>query len=60
MMRSQVIVHGDCNTFGTMMELMLDIFEDVVDQCLLIYINDMIIYSKIYEEHVTDLKKVLQ
>ena len=59
-MRSRVILQGDCNTPGTMMEAMLDIFKDMAYQCLVIYIDNIIIYSKTYEEHVRDLKKVLQ
>ena len=51
---------GDSNAPGTMMEAMLDIFKDVVYQCLVIYIDNIIIYSRTYEEHVKDLKKVLQ
>ena len=50
----------DCNAPGIMMEAMLDIFKDVVYQCLVIYINNFIIYSWTYEEHVRELKKVLQ
>ena len=39
---------------------MLGIFKDVVYQCLMIYIDDFIIYYRTYEEHVRDLKQVLQ
>ena len=42
-----------------MMEAMLDIFKDVVYQCLVIYINNIVIYFRTYEEHVRALKKVL-
>ena len=42
------------------MEAMLDIFKDVVYQCLVIYINNIVIYFRTYEEHVKELKKVLQ
>ena len=43
-----------------MMEGMFDIFKNVVYQCLVIYIDDIITYSRMYEEHVRDLKKVSQ
>ena len=59
-MRSQVMSQGDYNTPGTMMEAMLDIFKDVVYQCLVICIEDIIIYSRTYGEHARDLKTVLQ
>ena len=51
---------GDCNATGTTMEAMLDIFKDLAYQCLINYINNIIIYSRTYEEHVRHLKKVLQ
>ena len=59
-MRSKVISHRACNAPSTMMEAMLDIFKDVIYQCLVINIDDILIYSGTYEEHVRDLKKVLQ
>ena len=43
-----------------MAETMLDIFKHVGYQCLVIYIINIIIYSRTYEEHVRYLKKVLQ
>ena len=58
-MRSHVISEGDYNAPGTMMEAMRNIFKEVVYQCLVICIDDFIIYSRTYEEHVRDLKKVL-
>ena len=42
------------------MEAKLHIFQEVVYQCLVIYIDNIIIYSKTYLEHVRDLRKVLQ
>ena len=43
-----------------MMEAILDIFKDVAYQCLVIYIDNIMIYSRTYDKHVRDLKKVLQ
>ena len=43
-----------------MTETMLDIFQDIVYQCLVIHIDDIIIYSRTYAEHVRDLQKVQQ
>ena len=59
-MRSRIMSQGDCNTPDTTMEAILDIFKDVVYKCLLINIDDIIIYSRKCEEHVRDLKNVLQ
>ena len=58
--RSRIMSHGDCNSPGTMIEAMFDICKDMVYNCLLIYIDNIIIYWRTYEEHVRDLKKVLQ
>ena len=54
------MLQGDYNAPGTVMEAILNIFQDVVYQCLVIYIDDIIIYSRTYEEHVRDSKKLLQ
>ena len=43
-----------------MMEAMLNIFKNIVYQCLVIYMDNMIIYFRTYKEHVRDLKKELQ
>ena len=59
-MISGVMLQEDCNTSGTMMEAMLDIFHDMVYQCLVIPIDDIIIYSITNEQHVRELKEVLQ
>jgi hypothetical protein len=39
---------------------MYEIFKDMVYKDLVIYINDIIIFSDTYEEHVATLRKVLQ
>ena len=59
-MRIQVMLQEDCNALDIMMEAMLDIFKDAEYQSLVIYIDNIIIYSRTYKEHVRDLKKVLQ
>ena len=51
---------GGCNVPATIMEAMLDIFKDEIYQDIVIYIDDIIIYSRTHREHVRDLKKVLQ
>ena len=59
-MRGYVLSQRDCNAPCTMMGTMLDILKDVVYQCLVIYIDNILIYSRIYAEHVRNLKKALQ
>ena len=53
-MRSRIISQGDCNAPGTIIEGMLHIVKDLVYQCVIIYINNIIIYSGSYEEHGRD------
>ena len=54
------MLQADCNAHRTMMEAILNIFKDMVYQCLVVYINYIIIYSSTYKEQVKDLKKVLK
>ena len=55
-MRSRVKSQGDYNATGAITEAMLDIFRYVAYQYLVIYIDDIIIYSRTYESHVRNLK----
>lgn len=59
-MRSLVIFDVDCNAPETIIEAMLDIFDEMVYQCLIIYIDDIITHARTSEEYVKDLKRVLQ
>ena len=43
-----------------MVQAMYEIFKDMVFKDLVIYIDDIIIFSNTYEEHVATLRKVLQ
>ena len=50
----------DSNGPSTRIEAIYDVFEVIEYECCVIYINYIIIYSTIYEEHIRDLKKVLE
>lgn len=50
---------GLCNSPATFQRLMQNIFNDSVFQILLVYLDDLIIYSSTLEEHLTRLDKVL-
>ena len=50
----------DNKAYGTRKEAMLDILQDKMDQCLIIYIDDMIIYCQIYERHARQWKQLLK
>jgi len=51
---------GDRNAPATMLRAMYEIFKDMVFKDLVIYIDNIIIFSDTYDEHVATLRKVLQ
>jgi len=58
--RSSIIQQGDHNAPPTIVRAMYEIFMDMVFKYLVIYIDDIIIFSDTYAEHVATLRKVLQ
>jgi len=58
--RSRIMQQGDRNAPATMVRAMYEIFKDMVFKDLVIYINDIIIFSDAYDEHVATLRKFLQ
>jgi len=58
--RSCIMQQGDRNSPATMVRAMYEIFKDMVFKDLVIYIDDIIIFSDTYDEHVATLRKVLQ
>jgi len=58
--RSRIMQQGDYNDPATMVRAMYLIFKDMVFKELVIYIDDIIIFSDAYDEHVATLRKVLQ
>ncbi len=55
-----VMLFGLCNAPSTFTALMNLVFHDKLDEFLIIYIDDILIYSKSVEEHVGHLEYVLQ
>jgi hypothetical protein len=55
-----VMSFGLCNTPPTFTTLMNSIFHEKLNEFMIIYIDDILVYSKSIEEHVTHLKFVLQ
>ena len=49
---------GDCNAPATMMELMNEIFKDMLGISVLVYLDDIVIFSDTYEDHVEHLREV--
>ena len=57
--RSRVMQQGDCNAPATMVRVMHAILKDMVYKDLVIYIDDIIIAPRTYEEHLATVRKVL-
>jgi len=55
-----VMPFGLCNTLSTFTTFMNLIFHNKLDKFVIIYIDNILVYSKSIEEHVTHLKFVLQ
>ena len=51
---------GDCNAPATMVRAMNEIFRDMIYKDLMIYIDDIIISSTNYKQHVEALRQVPQ
>jgi len=57
---SRIIQQGDRNATPMIVWAMYEILKDMVFKEFVIYIDDIIIFSKTYYEHVGTLRKVLQ
>ena len=51
---------GDCNAPATMMKLVNHIFRDLLAKCVFVYIDDIFIFSDTYDQHLKDVRTVLQ
>ncbi|GBG89159.1 hypothetical protein CBR_g48866 [Chara braunii] len=54
-----VMPFGLCNAPGTFQHAMNRIFHDYLDKFIIVYLDDILIFSKTVEEHVAHLDKVL-
>ncbi|GBG83946.1 hypothetical protein CBR_g37818 [Chara braunii] len=54
-----VMPFGLCNVSGTFQHAMNRIFHDYSDKFVIVYLDDILIFSKTVEEHVAHLDKVL-
>ncbi|GBG76423.1 hypothetical protein CBR_g22171 [Chara braunii] len=54
-----VMPSGLCNAPGTFQHTMNRIFHDYLDKFVIVYLDDILIFSKTVEEHVAHLDKVL-
>jgi hypothetical protein len=54
-----VLPMGLCNAPGTFMQLMNQTFADMLDKCVLCFLDDILIFSRTAEEHAQHLRTVL-
>ena len=55
-----VMPFGLCNAPGTFQRIMNDVFFPLLDRGVLVYLDDILIYSRSQEEHVHLLKEVFK
>ena len=54
-----VLPMGLCNAPGTFMQLMNDTFRDMLDKSVLVFLDDILVFSRTKEEHMGHLREVL-
>lgn len=54
-----VLPMGLCNAPGTFMQLMNDTFRDLLDKSVLVFLDDILVFSRTKEEHIAHVREVL-
>jgi hypothetical protein len=54
-----VMPFGICNALTTFTRVMNDVLRPFLDDCVIVYLNDILIFNKSGEEHVRHVKQVL-
>lgn len=55
-----VLPFGLCNSPATFQSTMNQVFRPLIDKCVVVYIDDVLVYSPTPEQHIKDLEQVLQ
>jgi hypothetical protein len=55
-----VMPFGLCNAPTTFMCLMNDVLHPFLDSFVIVYLDDILVYSSTWEEHISHLMKVLE
>lgn len=55
----RVLPMGLCNAPGTFMQLMNDTFRDMLDKNVIVFLDDILVFSRTKEEHMIALREVL-
>ena len=55
----RVLPMGLCNAPGTFMQLMNDTFRDLLDKSVLVFLDDILVFSRTLEEHTAHVREVL-
>jgi hypothetical protein len=50
---------GLCNSLATFMRVMNDVFRPFLDDFVIVYLDDILIFSGTWDEHVRHVKQVL-
>ena len=56
----RVLPMGLCNAPGTFMQLMNDTFRHLLDKCVLVFLDDILVYSDTMDDHYDHLRQVLE
>lgn len=55
-----VMGFGLCNAPATFMRLMNHVFRPLLDRCVIVFLDDILVYSRDGEQHLRDLRAVLE
>lgn len=57
--QNNVMAYGLVNATAFFQAFMNDVFRDMINRYIIVYLDDILIYSKNLAEHVTHVRKVL-